>query len=302
MPKKPTLSIVVLSYNTKDLLHDCLNSLKDRRREIDLEVIVSDNGSEDGSPEMVEKRFPWARLIKIGENVGFAAGNNKARKLCKGKYLLFLNSDTFVYKGTLKETVQYLEDHIDVGAITCKIVLPDGSLDKDARRSFITPWTGLVHIFLKLDRMFPKSKLFAQYWYGYIAPNKVHEVDALQGAFFLVRKKTLDSVDWFDEDYFLDGEDIDLSWKIKNAGWRIIYYPKVKILHIKGVTKGINIQTKKRVSLKEKMKFRMSGVNSMEIFYKKRLWEKYPLALNLLVLLGIRVTKLGRLIKLILLG
>lgn len=302
MPKKPTLSIVVLSYNTKDLLYDCLNSLKDRRREIDLEVIVSDNGSEDGSPEMVEKRFPWARLTKIGENVGFAAGNNKARKLCKGKYLLFLNSDTFVYKGTLKETVQYLEDHIDVGAITCKLVLPDGSLDKDARRSFITPWTGLVHIFLKLDLIFPRSRLFAKYWYGYIAPNKVHEVDAIQGAFFLVRKKTLDSVDWFDEDYFLDGEDIDLSWKIKNAGWRIIYYPKVKVLHIKGVAKGINIQAKKRVSLKEKMKFRMSGVNSMEIFYKKRLWEKYPLALNLLVLLGIRAIKLVRLIRLILLG
>jgi GT2 family glycosyltransferase len=300
--RKPELSIVILNYNTKDLLRNCLSSLEKVQKEVNFEMIVVDNGSADSSTKMVESEFPWVQLIRNNKNLGFAAGNNKARLHCAGRFILFLNSDTLVPKNTLRKVVDYLREHKKVGALTCKIVLPSGDLDKDARRSFITPWIGLVHIFLKLDRIFPKSRLFAKYWYGYISPDKTHEVDALQGAFFLVRKKILDGVNWFDEDYFLDGEDIDLSWRIKEVGWKIVYYPRVSIVHIKGATKGKNKKMKSKVPFKEKVKYRMSGVNSMEIFVRKRLWNRYSLPLILIVLLGIKVVKLVRFFKLLIFG
>ncbi len=301
--KKIRLSIVILSYNTSDLLRNCLLSLDKVHEEVPFEIIIPDNGSNDGSVQMVEKEFPWVKsVIRISENVGFAAGNNKARPYVQGEYVLFLNSDTIVYRNTLKEMISFMDNNPDVGASTCKLVLMNGELDKDARRSFVTPWIGLVHVFLKLDRIYPKSRLFSQYWYGYISPDKTHEVDALQGAFFLTRKKVLESVGWFDEDYFLDAEDIDLSWKIKEAGWKIMYYPKVKILHIKGATKGKNKETNKNISFKEKIKYRMSGVNSMELFVRKRIWNKYPLPLMLIVLFGIRALKIIRIIKLLIFG
>jgi len=320
LKKKPLLSIVILNYNTKNLLFDCLYSLEKIIDEIDFEVIVVDNGSTDGSIQELQKsKFsPSQRLSRVGDNnqndrlkliiienrdnLGFAKGNNVAKNSVNGKYVVFLNSDTIVYSGALKTCVDYLEKHKDVGAISCKVVLSDGSLDKDTRRSFITPWIGFVHIFTRLDRIFPRSKLIAKYWYGYLPEDQTHEVDAIQGAFFMSPKEVLDKVGWFDEDYFLDGEDIDLSWKIKEAGFKVIYYPKGKILHLKGVTKGKNKDCKKDVSLKEKMKYRMASVNSMEIFVKKRLWSKYPLPLMLFVLLGIKALKLMRTTKLLILG
>ena len=300
--KKPILSVIVLSYNTNNLLRDCLISLKKVRREINFEVIVPDNGSQDGSPEMVEKEFPWVKnIIKIGENLGFAAGNNKAEPYVSGKYILFLNSDTLVYKNTLVKVVEYMEKNLNIGGLTCRVVLKNGKLDKDTRRSFITPWIGLTHLFLKLDRIFPKSKVFSKYWYGYIPEDEVHDIDAIQGAFFLTRKSILDDVGWFDEGYFLDGEDIDLSWKIKEKGYRNVYYPEVSILHLKGASKGKNKKVK-NISIKEKIRYRIAGVNSMELFYRKRLWDKYPLIVNIIVIVGIRILKVLRIIKIITFG
>lgn len=300
---KPILTIVILSYNAKDLLRECLLSLSKLTREVYFEIIVTDNGSMDGLAEMVEKQFPSVQLIKNNQNLGFAAGNNKARSKSHGEYILFLNSDTIVPKNTLRESVNYLDEHKDVGAMTCKIKLPDGSLDKDVRRSFVTPWVGLTHLILRLDRLFPESKFLAPYWYGYIPEDMEHEVDALQGAYFLVRKKILDSLGWFDEDYFLDGEDIDLCWRIKSAGWRIVYYPKVSITHFKGASKGkVESLRKKEISLKEKLKFRMAGVDSMEIFYRKRLWARYPMVLNILVIVGIKLIKGSRIISTVMFG
>ena len=296
------LSVIVLSFNTRELLRDCLSSLEKVRNEVNFEVIVPDNGSADQSPEMVEKEFPWVKkVIKIGRNLGFAAGNNKARKYVSGEYVLFLNSDTIVYKNTLASVVRYIDLDSKIGGLTCKVLLKEGKLDKDTRRSFITPWIGLTHIFLKLDRIFTESKTFAKYWYGYIPDDQIHEIDAIQGAFFLTRKTILDKVGWFDEDYFLDGEDIDLSWKIKDKGYKNVYYPKASILHMKGASKGKNKKIR-HISLKEKLKYRMAGVNSMEIFYRKRLWENYPLLLNLFVLLGIRTLKAIRFIKILIIG
>jgi GT2 family glycosyltransferase len=293
MSKKPELSIIILNYNTEELLEDCLNSIKRYKNEVPLEVIVSDNDSTDNSVDMVRKKFPWVKILE-GENAGFSVGNNRAKNEVKGNLILFLNPDTVVKKGVLAKTVSYLKKNKDVGAVTCKLVLPSGELDKDVRRSFPTPWVSLTHLVLRLDRLFPKSKLFAKYWYGYISENKTHEVDAIQGAYFLSWKHILDSVGWFDEEYFFDGEDIDLCWRIKEAGWKLVYYPKVSIIHVKGVTKGKSKKWKHKVPLEQRLKLRMAGMNSMERFYKKNLWNKYPLLFNWLVIFGIRFFKLIR--------
>ncbi len=288
---KPRLSIIILNYNTKDLLESCLESIKENKDEADLEVVVCDNASTDGSSDMVKSQFPWVKLIENKETLGFAAGNNRAKNIVSGEYVLILNSDTEIKRGTLKESLKYLDGHPEVGALTCKLVLSDGKLDPDTRRSFPTPWITFSH-FLKLDLIFPMSRLFAQYWYGYRSAEEVQEVDVIQGAFTLARKKVLDDVGWYDEDYFMDGEDIDLCWKIKEKGLKIIYFPKVSIIHYK---KGTKLKVKSLRNI-------MAGVDSMEIFYKKHLWSKYPIFINLLVLLGIKLIKVLRFIKFYLLS
>ncbi len=296
MSKNPVISIIILNYNTKKLLKACLKSLEKVKKEVNFEVIVSDNGSTDGSLEMIKNEFPQVVLVENKENLGFSAGNNAARKVTKGKYVLFLNSDTEVKKGTLKYTLELLEKNPKLGAVTCKMILADGTLDKDARRSFPTPWVSFTHLVLPLDRIFPDSPLFSRYWYGYVDPNKEHSVEVIQGAYFLSRKQLLDRVGWFDEDYFLDGEDIDLSWKIKEQGYELFYTPKVSIMHYKGATKGKN-KAKEKIPVRLRLKYRLTGINSMEIFYKKRLWSHYPLFLNVLVLAGIKLLKLIRITK-----
>lgn len=295
--KKPKLSIIILNYNTVKLTKDCLSSIEMVRGEVALEVIVCDNGSSDESCEMVRREFPWAKLIENGANLGFAKGNNRGRAFASGEYILFLNTDTIVKKGTLGKTINYIEGHPEVGALSCRLVLADGrSLDRDARRGFPTPWVAFTH-FSGLDRVFPDSKLLAKYWYGGVAEDSTQEVEVIQGAYFLSPKKVLDKVRWFDEDYFLDGEDIDLCWKIRKLGYKIIYYPEASITHLKGASKGKNKKAKVKVSLANKLKFRMSSVNSMEIFYRKRLWNQYPMGLNLIVVIGIKFMKLVRIVK-----
>lgn len=300
------LSIIILNYNTKDLLYNCLVSLIKVGKEADIEVIVVDNGSTDGSLKKVgelKAKFKTIKFIQNKDNFGFAKGNNQAKGVVSGEYVLFLNSDTEVKKDAIGKTLEFIDRDRTIGAVTCKLVLPNGKPDRDTRRSFITPWIGLVHLVLKLDYLFPKSKLFAKYWYGYKDENEIHEVDAIQGAFFLTRKKILDSVGWFDEDYFLDAEDIDLSYKIREKGYKIFYFPQVDIIHYKGASKGkIKGIAKQKLSLSEKVRFKLSGVNSMEIFYKKRLWHKYPELVNWMVVLGINVIKYIRFLKAILVG
>lgn len=296
MIKKPELSIVILSYNTRKLLADCLQSLKKVEREVAFEIIVIDNGSTDGSPDVVSREFPGVKLIRNRKNLGFARGNNKAKDIARGEYILFLNSDTIVPRGTLRKTLGYIARRKGIGALTCKTILPDGNLDRDARRSFPTPWVAFSHFF-GLDRLFPDSELFSKYWYGFRSPNEIQEVEVLQGAFFLAKKEILDRVGWFSEEYFLDGEDIDLCWKIIKAGHKIIYYPDSSITHIKGASKGKIRRSLGKVTKEEQIKFIHAGLDSMEMFYKKWLWDKYPLPLNWLVILGINILRFLRYLK-----
>ena len=204
MAPKTALSVIIISYNTCEITDECLTRLVsalgqfEKATHLGAEVILLDNNSSDGTVHMVKKRHPWVKLIASKENTGFAKGNNIARKYIEHKFVLFLNTVTIVISGVLDSCVSYMKQDDAIGALTCKLVMANGELDKDARRSFPTPWVSLTH-FSGLDRLFPASELFARYWYGYVSPDKIHEVDVLQGAFFLTRKKVLDEVGWVQE-------------------------------------------------------------------------------------------------------
>jgi len=293
--KHPELTIVILNYNTQELLKDCLLSLSKTHDLTDFGIIVVDNASSDGSVAMVQKDYPQVKLIKNSSNLGFAKGNNAAKNYVNSKYVLFLNTDTIFKNEVLSKCLSFMKKDDNLGALTCKLVMLNGKLDKDARRSFPTPWVAFTH-FTGLDKLFPTSKLFARYWYGFISPDKIHEVDVIQGAFFLTKKDILDKVGWFSEDYFLDGEDIDLSWKIKQLGYKLVYYPVVSLIHLKGVTKGKNKLKHAKIK-NDRLKYVLSGVNAMEIFYKKRLAKNYNLLVNFIVYTGIKILKSIRYIK-----
>lgn len=292
MANKPELSVIILNYNTKELLEDCLNSVKLRKDEVPMEVIVSDNASTDGSPGMIKKKFPWVKFID-GPNEGFSKGNNRARPLVKSDIVLFLNPDTVIHKGVFSKTVRYLKEHSDVGAVTCKLVLPNGKTDKDTRRRFPTPCVSFQHLVLGLDKA---------YWYGDVDENTTQVVDAIQGAFFLTWKKILDKVGWFDENYFFDGEDVDLCYQIHKAGYKLVYYPEVVVTHIKGVTKGKVAKWKYKITPEQRKKLRLAGVTSMERFFKKNLWDKYPILFDYFVLAGINIFKVVRYFKVVILS
>lgn len=292
MRKKPVLSVIILNYNTKELLEDCLISIKANMSEVPMEVIVSDNASTDGGPEMVKKKFPWVKLIE-GANEGYSAGNNRARPFVHGQMVLFLNPDTVVYKDVFARTVDYLKNHLDVGALTCKLVLPDGSLDRDVRRRFPTPRISFNRLILGKTR---------EYYYEDIPDTEIHDVEAIQGAFFLTWKKILDKVGWFDEGYFFDGEDVDLCYQIHKLGYKLVYYPDVYITHLKGVTKGKVEKWKYKVTPAQRKRLRLAGVSSMERFFKKNLWKKYPIWFDYFVLFGINVFKVIRYVRVVLLS
>jgi len=269
-----------------------LNSVELHSKEVPMEVIVSDNASTDGSPDMIKKKFPWVKLIE-GPNEGFSKGNNRARPLVKGEMILFLNPDTLVHENVFALTVRYLKEHPKVGAVTCKLVLPDGSMDKDVRRRFPVPRISFNRLILGKTR---------EYYYEDIPDTSTHEVEAIQGAFFLSWKKILDKVGWFDEGYFFDGEDVDLCYQIHKLGYKLIYYPDAYITHLKGVTKGKVAKWKFKVTPIQRKKIRLAGVASMERFFKKNLWGKYPVWFDYFVLFGINIFKIIRYVRVVLLS
>ena len=289
---KPELSVIILNYNTKELLEDCLNSVKEHMDEVPMEVIVSDNSSDDGSPEMIKKKFPWVKYTE-GPNEGFSKGNNRARPLVEGKMVLFLNPDTIVHKDVFAKTVRYLKEHPDVGAVTCKLVLQNGKMDKDIRRHFPTPWVSFQRLVLGMDKYF---------YYENIPEDATHEVEAIQGAFFLTWKSILDKVGWFDEGYFFDGEDLDLCYQIHKAGYKLIFYPETTVTHLKGVTKGKVKKWRHKLTPQQRKRIRLAGVASMERFFKKNLWKKYPIWFDYFVILGINLFKVVRYIRVVFLS
>lgn len=292
------LSVIIVSYNTKDFLKNCLLSIiQNAPKKIDFEIIVIDNHSTDGSLDLIEKEFPNVILIRNEENLGFSKANNIGVRNSKGKYVLFLNSDTIVYPKTLEKMVEFMEKHKEVGAATCKVVMPNGRLDDACHRGFPTPWNAFCHFF-GLSKLFPNSKLFSGYSLDHMDYSKTHEIDACAGAFMVVRRKAGDEIEWWDEDFFWYGEDLDFCYRLKEKampagrqGWKVYFVPNVSILHYKGVSGGIKGVSKHLTSADKETRRRASiaRFEAMRIFYKKHYQDKYPFFVNWLVLLGINL-------------
>ena len=296
---QPNLSIIVVNYNTKDLLADCLRSVfAAAAPKNDLEVIVVDNNSSDGSSQMVAKEFKQVKLVRNKANLGFARANNEGYKVTRGKYLLFLNSDTVVKRYSLVKPLKFLKNHPKVGAITIKLVTADGSLDIDNHRGYPTPWASFTH-FTYLAKLFPHSIIFNPYYLGLAKLNRIHSIPVAAGSFLMMPAKVFDQIGRWDEAYYFYGEDIDLCYRLNEAGYKIIYYPKVSALHLKGASSGLRQETAKTVSVDRATRIRVakSSVEAMKIFYKKFYSKKYPAIVTWLVLSAITLKGWLRVIK-----
>ena len=255
-----------------------------------MEVIVVDNASGDGSPEMVGERFPTVKLLAIEENLGFATANNRGAAQANGRYLLFLNSDTVVDHDALVKPLAYMEDHPAAGALTVHLYYPTGERDPDNHRGFPTPWNALCH-FTGLSRLFPNSPRMNGYFMSYLDFSAVHEVDVIAGSYMLMSKAVFEALEGWDETYFFYGEDIDFCYRIREAGYQIIYYPEVDVLHYKGASSGLRKESAdiSRPPKETRVKVARESVRAMQVFYRKFYSDKYPKVVTSFVLAGIQV-------------
>jgi len=274
------LSIIIVNYNGGQFLLDCLDSLQ--TASIKLDIWVVDNASSDGSIDEAQKKHPTVNYIKNSQNLGFAKANNQALKKVRSEYILLLNPDCIVSSHTLDYMLTFMKTHTDVGAASCKVEHKNGSIDWASHRGFPTPWVSFLYFALGDDSLYHQT---------YKDMRTEHEVDSISGAFFMTRKSVLDKVGFFDEDYFLYAEDIDLCFRIKEKGFKIIYVPDVVALHHKGITSGIKLHSKEISTAQDTSRKRAlnSFYITMKIFYKKHLEKKYPFFINALVYLGINL-------------
>ena len=302
--ENPDLSIVILNYNVRDLVLKCLESVFKHKKPSDKwQIIVVDNASSDGSVEAIRKRYGMdsrfrgndkeggndevVELIASKVNKGFAGGNNLAINKIKAPVVLFLNPDTIVVNGAIQKSLVYLLGNPDIGAVGCKVEFPDGKLDYSCHRGFPTPWNAFCY-FTGLANAFPKSPIFAGYTATYLDISKIHEVDCINGAFLMVRKIAAEQIGFWDEDYFFNGEDIEFCYNLKEKGWKIFFYPEVKIIHYKGSSSGLQSTAQVSVDKERKIRVAKFTTEAMRIFYMKHCYKNYPPILRDLVLLGIK--------------
>ena len=276
------ITISIVNYNAGEYLIKCLESLKNVANELSFDVFVVDNKSSDGSIEAAQRKFPNFNFILNKENLGFGKAHNVVLKKAKTPYVLTLNPDCEVLEGTLKYVFKFMEKNPDVGVSTCKIEKADGSLDIASHRGFPTPWASFLYFFLKNDRLYHLTDR---------PMDKIHEIDSGVGAFLFLKKAVLEKVGYFDEDYFLYAEDIDLCFRIKQAGFKVMYMPDVKIIHVKGVSSGIKKHSQANSSATSKTKNLSLDYfyKTMIIFYEKHYAKNYPFFFNWLVYLGINI-------------
>lgn len=286
----PKVTVVIVNYNTKEFLSRCINNLYVKGGYKNLDIVVIDNSSTDGSYEMVKKDFPKVKSYQF-PNDGLAAGFNRAfKKASKTDYYLLLGSDAFPKKGCISCMVNAFESDSKIGIATPKLILKNGKLDMDAHRGFPTPWTAITH-FSKLNKIFPNSKIFNQYFRSYEDFTKPHEIDMCISHFMMFKSNLLNKVNGFDEDYWLYGEDVDFCYRVKQHGFKVMYLANCESLHYKGVTVGVRKESKgvSQASPETKRRARKASVASMKIFYKKNYKNKYPKFVTWLVLAGIRL-------------
>ena len=243
------LAVIIVNYNVKYFLKQCLESVYNSSSLENIEVYVVDNDSKDGSVEMVVESFPKVKLIANKKNVGFSTANNQAIKETNADYVVLLNPDTLVQSDSFEKVIKFMDEHPDAGGLGVTMIDGNGKFLPESKRGLPTPEVAFYKIF-GFSKIFPKSKKFGKYHLGYLDKNETHKIEVLSGAFMAMRMETLDKVGLLDEDFFMYGEDIDLSYRITQGGYENYYYPGTTIIHYKGES------TKK------------SSVNYVYVFYK----------------------------------
>jgi GT2 family glycosyltransferase len=227
------LSIIIVNYNVKYFLEQCLHSVMKAAVGISHEILVVDNASTDGSRDWLEKEFPEIIFTWNKHNLGFAKANNQALMKASGEYILFLNPDTILPEDCFQKCLHYFAVHPEAGALGVCMLDGSGNFLKESKRGFPAPLTAFYKL-TGLATLFPASPIFSRYHMGHLDPEQNHETDVLAGAFMMVRKKVLEITGGFDESFFMYGEDIDLSYRIQQAGFKNIYFAECPILHFKG--------------------------------------------------------------------
>ncbi|NRF96237.1 glycosyltransferase family 2 protein [Paenibacillus frigoriresistens] len=269
------LSIIIVNFKTRDLTLACLQSVFSSATSYTYEVILIDNASNDGIIPVTTEQFPQVICIANTDNVGFSKANNQGIRIAKGRYVLLLNSDTIVQPDTLDIMLRFMDENPTVGASGCKIVLPDGSLDRACKRGFPTPSASFYYAF-GFSKLFPKTPRFNQYQLGYLSPNEAYPIDSLVGAFMLIRREAIEQVGMLDEEFFMYGEDIDWCYRIKEAGWVNYYYPRTQIVHHKGAS-----------SRRKPFKIIYEFHRAMILFHNKHYRKKYSWLTNAMVYAGV---------------
>ena len=279
------VGIVIVNWNTRDLLRHCLKSLEAGDPPVKKRVIVVDNASSDGSAAMVRTEFPAVEVIENPINGGFSQANNiglralgfterAGQNLETPRYALLLNPDTVIPPDALRRMIDRLDADPTLGAGGPRLVMLDGNLDLACRRSFPTPEVMFWRV-TGLSKLFPKSRLFGRYNMTYLDEFQETEVDCVVGAFMMVKREAIDAVGLLDEAFWMYGEDIDWAFRIKQAGWKVLYYPQVTVLHLKRAASRQNPRTK--------LEFQRASL----IFYRKHYAEKTPRPVHLAVLVGL---------------
>ncbi len=256
------LSIIIVNYNVEYFLEQCLLSVRKAIKGMASEVIVVDNDSVDRSCSMVKKKFPEVTLIENRDNKGFSSANNQGIKISKGEYILLLNPDTVVEDDTFKKIIAFMDTHSDAGALGVKMVDGSGKFLPESKRGLPTPTTAFYKM-SGISSLFPRSKRFSKYHLGFLSNDETHKVEILAGAFMLLRKSVLDEIGLLDEDFFMYGEDIDLSYRVIKAGYNNYYFPDTRIIHYKG-------ESTKKSSVNYVLVF----YNAMVIFANKHFTQK----------------------------
>ncbi|MFN5183560.1 MAG: glycosyltransferase [Bacteroidota bacterium] len=256
------LSVIIVNYNVCHFLEQCLHSVLKAIQKINAEVIVVDNNSVDHSVKLLKEKFPQVKLIENKKNTGFSVANNQAIRVSRGEYVLLLNPDTVIQEDTFEKILAFMDSHDDAGGLGVKMVDGKGNFLPESKRGLPTPAVAFYKIF-GLARIFLNSKKFGAYHLTYLSKDEINKVDVLSGAFMLLRKSVLDKVGLLDEDYFMYGEDIDLSYRIQLAGYQNYYFPETTIIHYKG-------ESTKKSSVNYVFVF----YNAMKIFAKKHFSKK----------------------------
>jgi GT2 family glycosyltransferase len=283
------LSVIIVNYNVKHFLEQCLFSVFKALKNMEAEVFVVDNNSVDGSVQLIKQKFPQVNLIVNTNNTGFSVANNQAIKLAKGKYVLLLNPDTVVQEDTFDKTVAFMDNHPDAGGLGIKMLDGKGNFLPESKRGLPTPSVAFYKIF-GLAKVFPGSRKFGQYHLTFLDKEHNHEVDILSGAFMLMRKEALDKVGLLDETFFMYGEDIDLSYRITKGGYKNYYFAESSIIHYKG-------ESTKKSSVNYVLVF----YKAMAIFAKKHFSKSHARTFHFLIYLAIYLRAsaaiLGRFLK-----